>query len=170
MHQPDNLFVAEEILGGIKINVISSGNGIQCILLNSKSIQEKHPSITKIQPDNPKMFTCFKQLDEYFNRSRKYFDLSLEIIGTEFQKKVWHQLQTIKYGETISYRDLAITLGDIKSIRAVGRANGANPLPIVIPCHRIIGTDGKLVGYGGGLNVKKKLLELEGSLDPNLFA
>ena len=110
------------------------------------------------------------KLREYFDRKRKSFNLQLEIIGTEFQKKVWNELSKIPYGETISYNQLAIKLGDKKSVRAAASANGANPLPIVVPCHRVIGSDGNLVGYGGGLDVKKKLLELEGSWSLDLFA
>jgi methylated-DNA-[protein]-cysteine S-methyltransferase len=115
------------------------------------------------------LFDVFTQLDEYFHRQSKEFDLPLDIIGTDFQKRVWEELIKIPYGETISYNQLAIRLGDQKSVRAAGSANGANPLPIVIPCHRVIGSDGSLVGYGGGLYVKQKLLELEGSLSMSLF-
>ena len=116
------------------------------------------------------MFKSFKQLREYFEHKRKVFDLPLEITGTDFQKSVWKELLKIPYGETISYKELAIRLGNLKTIRAAARANGANPLPIVIPCHRVIGSDGKLVGYGGGLMVKAKLLELEGSKNLELFS
>ena len=115
------------------------------------------------------MFGIFNQLKEYFDRKRKNFKLPLEIIGTEFQKKVWNELLKINYGETITYKELAIRLGDLKSIRAAASANGANPLPIVIPCHRVIGSNGELVGYGGGLDVKEKLLQLEGSRTLELF-
>jgi methylated-DNA-[protein]-cysteine S-methyltransferase len=94
----------------------------------------------------------------------------LEIIGTDFQKRVWKELLKIPYGETISYKELAIRLGNLKTIRASARANGANPLPIIIPCHRVIGSGGKLIGYGGGLDVKEKLLQLEGSINLELFS
>jgi methylated-DNA-[protein]-cysteine S-methyltransferase len=109
------------------------------------------------------------QLTDYFKGKRKVFNLPLEIAGTEFQKKVWDELLRIPYGETISYKELAIRLGDEKIIRAAAHANGVNPLPIVIPCHRVIGSNGSLVGYGGGLHIKAKLLELEGSREPGLF-
>ncbi len=111
----------------------------------------------------------FTQLKEYFNRQRKEFDLKLEILGTEFQKKVWNELTKIPYGETISYGELANRMGDKNLMRAVAAANGANPIPIIIPCHRVIGADGSLTGYGGGLDVKQKLLELEGSWSLSLF-
>ncbi len=95
--------------------------------------------------------------------------LDLEIIGTNFQKKVWDELTKIPYGATISYGELANRVGDKNKMRAVAAANGANPIPIIIPCHRVIGADGSLTGYGGGLDVKQKLLELEGSWSLSLF-
>jgi O-6-methylguanine DNA methyltransferase len=101
------------------------------------------------------------QLAEYFDGSRKHFDVPLKLIGTDFQKRVWSELLRIPFGETRSYGDLARTLGDPDCVRAVGMANGANRLAIVVPCHRVIGADGSLTGYGGGLWRKKRLLELE---------
>jgi methylated-DNA-[protein]-cysteine S-methyltransferase len=101
------------------------------------------------------------QLQEYFAGRRKTFELQLFPEGTTFQKEVWSALRTIPYGETISYKDLAQRIGKPKTIRAVGAANGANPIPIIIPCHRVIGQDGSLTGFGGGLPLKKRLLELE---------
>lgn len=104
---------------------------------------------------------CAHQLREYFEGKRTQFDLQINLEGTEFQKKVWHQLQTIPYGKTISYLQLSQQLGDVKAIRAVANANGKNPLWIVIPCHRVIGSDGSLTGYAGGLHRKQWLLEHE---------
>ena len=101
------------------------------------------------------------QLNEYFEGSRKQFDLKLNPQGTDFQKKVWCQLEQIPYGKTISYLELAKQLGDVKAIRAVANANGKNPLWIIVPCHRVIGSDGSLTGYAGGLNRKKWLIEHE---------
>jgi methylated-DNA-[protein]-cysteine S-methyltransferase len=101
------------------------------------------------------------QLGEYFNRLRRQFELSLSFGGTPFQIKVWQELLRIPYGETIGYLALARRLGNPKSVRAAGAANGANPLPIVVPCHRVIGAGGRLVGYGGGLEMKARLLRLE---------
>lgn len=106
------------------------------------------------------------QLKEYFAGARPAFDLPLNPAGTEFQKRVWNELAKIPHGETISYTELAERVGRPGSHRAVGAANGRNPLPIVIPCHRVIGKDGKLTGYAGGLEAKQKLLELEGALEP----
>jgi methylated-DNA-[protein]-cysteine S-methyltransferase len=107
---------------------------------------------------------CCLQLDQYFKGERKTFDLPLETGGTEFQKRVWSELLRIPFGETISYLELSRRLGNVKAIRAVGGANGKNPLSIIIPCHRVIGNNGKLVGYGGGLWRKRWLLEFERSL------
>ncbi len=102
-----------------------------------------------------------RQLREYFNGSRTEFDLPLAPEGTPFQCAVWRQLQEIPYGETISYGELAKRVGNPKASRAVGAANGKNPIPIVIPCHRVIGSNGKLTGFGGGLPTKEALLALE---------
>lgn len=106
---------------------------------------------------------CAKQLDEYFKNQRTEFDLPLNPKGTDFQKTVWKELQNIPFGKTTSYMDLANQLGDPKVIRAAGTANGRNPIAIIIPCHRVIGTDGNLTGYAGGLKRKQWLLEHESS-------
>ena len=98
---------------------------------------------------------------EYFNGERREFNLPIFIEGTDFQKKVWNALVNIPYGKTCSYKDIAIAIGNEKAVRAVGHANNKNKLPIVIPCHRVIGINGKLVGYAGGIDRKDKLLELE---------
>jgi methylated-DNA-[protein]-cysteine S-methyltransferase len=105
-----------------------------------------------------------RQLREYFAGQRREFDLRLAPEGTEFQKSVWRRLQEIPYGATISYGELAKRVGNSNASRAVGAANGKNPLPIVVPCHRVIGANGKLVGFGGGLPVKQALLEIEGKV------
>ena len=104
---------------------------------------------------------CVEQLDEYFKGKRKIFELNLQLEGSEFQKKVWNELLKIPYGETKSYMEITKILGDTKAIRAVANANGQNKISIIIPCHRVIGSDGSLTGYGGGLWRKKWLLEHE---------
>ena len=119
-----------------------------------------------IEGDNAILKTTRGQLDEYFSGSRKDFDLPLAPQGTPFQKQVWHMLATIPYGQTISYAQLAQRVGKPTAMRAVGAANGRNPLPIVLPCHRVIGADGSLTGFGGGLPTKQFLLQLEGALPP----
>ncbi len=101
------------------------------------------------------------QLDEYFAGKRKSFDLPLAPDGTAFQHRVWRALQEIPYGETRSYGEIARAIGSDKAARAVGMANNRNPIPIIIPCHRVVGANGKLVGYGGGLEIKAQLLDLE---------
>jgi len=166
----EKFFIASEVFKKITLDVISSQNGIRNVLINMPLIKKDQPNVTRLRSEDPYMFGCFKQLREYFERKRKAFDLPLEIIGTDFQKRVWKELLKIHYGGTISYKELALRLGNLKTIRAAARANGANPLPIIIPCHRVIGSNGKLVGYGGGLDVKEKLLELEGSKNLKLFS
>ena len=105
-----------------------------------------------------------QQLTEYFSGERKFFDLPILYCGTDFQIRVWKELQNINYGETATYLNLSKKLGDEKAIRAVASANGANSIAIMVPCHRVIGSDGDLTGYAGGINTKRKLLELEGSV------
>lgn len=109
------------------------------------------------------LFDCVRQLDEYFAGKRKVFSLKLDLRGTDFQKRVWNELLKIPFGKTHSYLDIAVALGDRKALRAVGRANGQNPIALVVPCHRVIGSDGSLTGYGGGLWRKEWLLHFEGS-------
>jgi len=165
----NELYFASDTIKGIKLEIIISSNGIREILINKNSDSKNFPQITQVSTDDPKVVNVYTQLKEYFNRQRKEFDLLLEILGTDFQKKVWNELKNIPYGETISYGELANRMGDKNLMRAVAAANGANPIPIIIPCHRVIGSDGSLTGYGGGLDVKQKLLELEGSWTMNLF-
>ncbi len=102
------------------------------------------------------------QLQQYFAGERRHFELPLAPGGTDFQQGVWNQLRAIPFGELRTYRDVAVSVGNLKAVRAVGVANGRNPIPIVVPCHRVVGSNGKLTGFAGGLNVKRKLLALEG--------
>jgi len=111
--------------------------------------------------ETPLIKKAAQQFDEYFDGKRKSFNLPLGLSGTDFQIKVWNALQNIPYGETISYGELATIIGNPKASRAVGMANNRNPIPIIIPCHRVIGHDGSLTGYAGGLELKRLLLELE---------
>jgi methylated-DNA-[protein]-cysteine S-methyltransferase len=114
-----------------------------------------------VQGRSPVLERARRQLDEYFAGTRRQFDLPLAPRGTEFQRRVWARLQCIDYGATMTYGALAAVLGNAKASRAVGLANGSNPIPIFIPCHRVIGADGSLTGFGGGLPVKSALLALE---------
>jgi methylated-DNA-[protein]-cysteine S-methyltransferase len=138
-------------LGTIRIQ--HSGKGI-CSLIFA---DQEEPQTN----DNAELDECIRQLTEYFAGMRKEFDLRLDLSGTDFQIKIWNELLKINFGQTLSYADLAGKIGDIKSIRAVGRANATNPVSILVPCHRVIGTNGSLTGYAGGLWRKKWLLEHE---------
>ena len=127
---------------------------------SGKYTREPDPSWTA----DPDPFTrAREQLSLYFEGRLKVFDLDLEMAGTPFQKKVWQALTRIPYGATITYGELAREIGNPKGSRAVGLANGKNPIPIIVPCHRVIGKNGSLTGFGGGLPVKRFLLELEQS-------
>ena len=124
-------------------------------------------SKTRVEPaqnwqEDPSFFkTIVTQLDEYFAGSRTTFGVDMELIGTDFQQTVWHELARVPYGTTVSYGELAARIGNPKACRAVGLANGKNPIPIIIPCHRVIGKDGSLTGFGGGMEVKQTLPDLE---------
>lgn len=118
----------------------------------NKEVETKNNSLIK---------EVIKQLDQYFDGKRTFFDFPTELQGTDFQKKVWKALSAIPYGQTKSYKEIAQYIGNPKACRAVGLANNKNPLTIVFPCHRVIGSNGKLVGYAGGLEMKKWLLNLE---------
>ena len=127
--------------------------------ITSVSIVDTTENISESIPES--LLDCVTQLKAYFNNELKTFELKLNPEGTDFQKKVWKQLEKIPYGKTISYLDLAKQLGDTKTIRAAASANGKNPLWIIVPCHRVIGTDGSLTGYAGGLHRKQWLLNHE---------
>ena len=114
-----------------------------------------------IKKETELIYEAFKQLDEYLKGERREFELPLKAEGTQFQMSVWDALTKIPYGETRSYKDIAVAINNEKAVRAVGNANNKNPISIFIPCHRVIGANGKLVGYGGGLDIKEILLNLE---------
>lgn len=126
-----------------------------------KNGEPRKPQAGWIETSTGALQEAARQLREYFSGARKEFDLPLAPEGTDFQRAVWRELQNIPYGDTISYGELARRIGNSNASRAVGAANGANPIPIVIPCHRVIGANGKLTGFGGGLPIKEKLLALE---------
>ena len=117
---------------------------------------------TDVEEVNDSIIICKKQLQEYFNGIRKCFDIKLKFLkATEFQKKVWKELQKIPYGQTASYKEIAERINNPKGCRAVGNANNKNPIAIIVPCHRIVGSNGKMVGYAGGIDKKEFLLSLE---------
>jgi methylated-DNA-[protein]-cysteine S-methyltransferase len=149
--------------GWIKIKI--SGNFINEITFIKKEEEQTTPSIT-LSAEGKRIYKkCTTQLDEYFSGERKNFDLPIWQEGTEFQQKVWNELMQIPYGKTISYLQLAQRLHNVKAIRAAASANGRNQLCIVVPCHRVIGSDGSLTGYGGGLPRKKWLLNHEAKFE-----
>ena len=123
-----------------------------------------HGTFEGIEQETPLIKEAYRQLSEYLKGERKGFDLPLLIKGTTFQQQVWKALLEIPYGETRSYKQIAVAIGNPKAVRAVGMANNRNPLLIVVPCHRVIGANGKLVGYGAGIEKKEFLLRLEKSL------
>ncbi len=127
--------------------------------------------VEKMQPNDDDLPFCLKaglkQIDEYFKGSRSKFLLNLDPAGTKFQKMVWRQIEKIPFGEVVSYLQIAGTIGNPKASRAVGNANGKNPIAIIIPCHRVVGSDGNLTGYGGGLWRKEWLIKHEKGYRPN---
>ena len=127
---------------------------------------QKSTNAHYVEKNNDVLETAKQQIDEYLNKGRTTFDLPLLMLGTEFQKSVWNGLLAVPYGETSSYLQLAQSIDNEKAVRAVASANGANAMSIIIPCHRIIGSDGSLVGYAGGLPAKKHLLDLEKNNTP----
>ena len=146
----------------------SSNQGVVCISLSGredffKDLEGLVPDM-ELEENDSKNEGVVRQLKEYFSGARKDFDLPLHLIGTEFQKLVWRQLYRVPYGRTASYKEIAEKIGKPKAMRAVGQANHRNPIPIIIPCHRIIGANGQLVGFGGGLDMKRFLLSHEGVL------
>lgn len=135
--------------------------------ISSISILNSEETINDIIPKL--LEDCVYQIQEYFQGKRKEFQLKLNPLGTEFQKTVWKALQNIPYGKHIAYLELSKQLGNVKAIRAVANANGKNPILIVIPCHRVIGTDGSLTGYAGGLSRKRWLLNHENAFEQQIL-
>jgi len=133
---------------------------------SAEEVPPEWPSEWVRDPRDPVLAQAVDQLHEYFGRQREEFTVPLRPSGTPFQLRVWQALRGIPYGHTRTYMDLARSLGQPGAVRAVGAANGSNPLPIFIPCHRVVGSNGSLTGYGGGLEVKLALLRLEGVLLP----
>ena len=169
MKNQDNIYFSFLKISGVYFKVFTTQKGIRRIFLDNKDAQIKAASLTKLHPDDPYMFNIFTELKEYFSGERKKFTVPLDAGGTEFQNKVWNELLKIPYGKLKTYKEIASKIGNKKAVRAVGRANATNHAPIVIPCHRVIASDGKLGGYSGGISLKEKLLELEGSLSLELF-
>jgi methylated-DNA-[protein]-cysteine S-methyltransferase len=151
-------------LGALEIR--STGSAISDVLfVNSwKGAKINEEELSFVKPRSTIIKNCIKQLDEYFAGKRTEFTINISQVGTPFQQMVWTELSKIPFGRTISYMELSKRIGNIKAIRAVGTANGNNSICIIIPCHRVIGRNGELVGYGGDLWRKKWLLEHEGKI------
>ncbi|MGH6882028.1 methylated-DNA--[protein]-cysteine S-methyltransferase [Hypericibacter sp.] len=144
-----------------ELKLVASNDGLAAIMWEDD--WRVRLNIVAEDKKNPVLRETERQLKEYFAGRRKTFDLKLDFAGTAFQKKVWHALLTIPFGETRSYAQIAKQIGKPKAVRAVGAANGRNPISIVTPCHRVIGSSGHLTGFAGGLEAKARLLGLEGT-------
>ena len=147
------------VVDGLTVRLVTSDSGLHAIDFDlSLPVDDSRYGIHPIATE------AVRQLRAYFGGRLRRFDIPLDLRGTDFQLRVWRELERIPYGETRSYLQIADAIGAPRAVRAVGAANGANPIPIVVPCHRVIGSSGKLVGYGGGLPLKKRLLQLEGAV------
>lgn len=144
-----------------RLRLIASGHGLVAIEWERKSLDESWAGELTEDGQHPVLVETERQLGEYFAGRRQEFELQLDMRGTSFQKSVWEALLGIPFGETRSYGQIARQLGNPNATRAVGAANGQNPIPIVVPCHRVIGSNGKLTGFGGGMENKALLLNLE---------
>ena len=144
-----------------ELKLVASDEGLVAILWENDNPKRVKLGALVENSDHPILLETERQLKEYFQGKRKSFSLKLDLMGTKFQNDVWQALLAIPFGETRSYGQLAGQLGNPRATRAVGAANGRNPIPIVVPCHRVIGASGELTGFGGGLKTKAHLLELE---------
>ena len=145
-----------------RLKLVGSDRGLAAVLWEDDDPKRVRIREYMRDDDHPVLVEAEKQLKEYFAGSRKDFTLELDPMGTDFQKDVWKALAAIPYGETRSYSDIAREIGNVKAVRAVGAANGKNPISIVVPCHRVVGASGELTGFAGGLEAKACLLSLEG--------
>ena len=146
-----------------RLKLIASNDGLAAILWENDPPGRVRLNVVGEDPGHPVLKETERQLADYFAGRRKAFDLKLDFAGTDFQKKVWAALLTIPFGETRTYSDIARQIGAPKAVRAVGAANGRNPISIIAPCHRVLGMNGHLTGFAGGLETKAHLLKHEGS-------
>lgn len=163
------LFLAASVRGLVALEFDARLPGQQTIRSNPRDLRAESKSV-RFELGNNEMRSYVRELEEYFAGERRKFDFALDVRGTEFQLACWRALLAIPYGETRTYAHIARAVGRPQGFRAVGMANNRNPIAIVVPCHRVIASDGTLCGYGGGLEVKRKLLELEGALTGTLAA
>ena len=153
-----------------QIRLIASARGLAAMIWEGENYERNKLNEPVNDEQNPILLQAEIQLNEYFTKQRKVFDLPIDLVGTEFQVKVWNTILNIPFGKTKTYGELARMLGDIKAVRAVGGALNKNPVSIIIPCHRVVGASGKLVGFAGGLKNKSILLNLENEhKTPDLF-
>lgn len=144
-----------------ELKLVANGSRLAAILWENDKPNRVRLGPMSEAPDNPVLMKTARQLEEYFAGTRDAFDVALDFAGTEFQKKVWAALLTIPFGETRTYSQIAQQIGHPSAVRAVGAANGRNPISIIAPCHRVIGAAGQLTGFAGGLEAKERLLTLE---------
>lgn len=144
-----------------RLKLVATDSALVAVIWDNENPKRVRQAELVEQLDHPILLDAQQQLNEYFQGQRQTFELPLDFEGTEFQKKVWQALLNIPFGETRSYRQIAEQVGSPKAVRAVGAANGQNPISIIAPCHRVIGSSGKLVGFAGGLDNKEILLKLE---------
>lgn len=149
-----------------RLTVIASDTGVRAVLWDRDGEAERTRAaaagaVPVAAADHPVLAAAVAQLQEYFAGTRQQFDLPLDVVGTDFQRDAWRALQTIPYGSTVSYGEQARRLGNPKAVRAVGAANGRNPVSIVVPCHRVVGSDGSLTGFAAGVDAKAWLLDHE---------
>jgi O-6-methylguanine DNA methyltransferase len=163
------LFLAASAKGLVALEFDARDPGQQSIRPNPRDLRSEKKAST-FEPSPERMQCYLDELGEYFGSQRREFNFPLDLRGTEFQLACWRALLAIPYGQTRSYADIARAVGKPNAFRAVGMANNRNPIAIVVPCHRVIASDGTLCGYGGGLEIKRKLLELEGALSGTLAA
>lgn len=151
--------VMDSPIGELKL--VANGSKLSAILWEDDKPNRVRLGVMHEAENSPILVETERQLNEYFAGKRNHFELELDFVGTEFQRKVWEALLTIPYGETRSYGEIATQIGNTKAVRAVGAANGRNPISIIAPCHRVIGASGDLTGFAGGLRAKRMLLTLE---------
>lgn len=152
--------------------LVASAKGLVRLEFQDR-VQKLDPKRVRVQKSQIALAACIRELNEYFSGKRRVFSVPLDLRGTEFQLQCWRALLEIPYGETRTYADIAREIGHPHAFRAVGMANNRNPIAIIVPCHRVIASDGTLCGYGGGLDLKRKLLEMEGATwrdGANLFS
>lgn len=148
-----------------QLTLVATSHGLRAVLWPADEGRVALPDTIHEQPSHPVLVETRRQLEEYFAGSRREFDIPLDLRGTEFQRAAWQALAGIPYGTTATYSEQATRIGRPRAVRAVGAANGRNPVSIVLPCHRVVGRDGSLTGFAGGLESKRILLHLEGAID-----